>query len=402
LHLFLPTDRREEFEGDLIEEVETIVLPRSGPRVALCWFWWQIATSAPSMLARSLNKEVRMYPQRWIVPAALLVVWGLWGLVELGKSPSGGFDWGNSVVIGVDLGGPADQAGLKEGDQILTLGGVPPGDLETLRRQPRTEIGETRVLVVERTDDATGVATTENIEITYSQLPTSERTFDIVAGVVGLFFLLSGLLVFLKIQSTPALLFAIVGFGFAGILLPSPYLGSPGLQAFMSTVFFVAFLTAFASLLHLLLIFPKRKRVIEKRNAEKLIYLPVVVFVLLWIIRQIPGFPAERSTTPATVFLGLFFVGYLVLSIGALIHSFVTTAPPERAEQGLNFMFAGVFIGLLPLPLMMVAGLFGRNDLLPPGNAFFFLTLVLIPISLGLALLKGARLSFQPTTTQAA
>jgi hypothetical protein len=341
-----------------------------------------------------------MYPQRWIVPAALLVIWGLWGLVELGNSPNGGFDWGNSVVIGVDPDGPADQAGLREGDRILSRDGIPEGDRETLRRQPRTEIGGTRVLVVERTDETTGVTTTENIEVTYSKLPTSEWMFDIVAGVIGLFFLLSGLLVFLKTQSTPALLFAIVGFGFAGIMLPSPYISSPSLQAFLSTVLFVAFLTAFASLLHLLLIFPKRKKVMEKKNAGKLIYLPVVAYTLLWIIRFIPGFPVAELRILPVVLLGLTFVGYLALSICALIHSFVTAAPRERAEGGLNFMFAGVVIGLLPLTLMMLAGLFGRNDLLPPGSDFIFLTLLLIPITFAIALLKGARASLQPTATE--
>ncbi len=401
LRLMLPTNRREEFEGDLIEEAETIVLPRNGRRVALRWFWWQIAASAPSMLARRLNKEVGMYPQRWIVPAALLVIWGLLGLVELGNSPNGGFNWDDSVVIGVRPDGPADQAGLREGDRILSLDGIPPGDRETLRRRPRTEIGGNQLLVVERTDEATGATTTENIEITYSRLPTSERAFDIVGGVIGLVFLLSGMLVFLKAPSTPSLLFAIVGFGFAGILLPSPYLGSPGLQAFMSTVLFVAFLTAFASLLHLLLIFPKRKRVMEKKNAGRLIYLPVAAFALLGIIRIIPGLPADRILIPATIFLGLIFVGYLVLSIVALIHSFVTAAPRERAEKGLNFMLAGVVIGLLPLTLMMVSGLFDiQNDF--PGSEFLFLTLLLIPISFGLAILKGARISLQPTAAESA
>ncbi|MFH1765702.1 MAG: hypothetical protein ABIF09_16050, partial [Gemmatimonadota bacterium] len=89
LRLILPADRREEFEGDLIEEAETIVLPRNGRKAALSWFWWQIATSAPSLLAHRLNKEVCMYPQRWTVPAALLVIWGLWGLVDLGNTPDG-------------------------------------------------------------------------------------------------------------------------------------------------------------------------------------------------------------------------------------------------------------------------------------------------------------------------
>jgi hypothetical protein len=400
LRLLLPADRREEFEGDLIEEAETIVLPRSGRRVALRWFWWQVAASAPPMLALRLKKEVGMYPQRWIVPAALLVIWGLWGFVDLGDSPNGGFDWDDSVVIGVRTDGPADQAGLREGDRILSLDGIPVGDRETLRRQPRTEIGGIQLLVVERTDEATGLTTTENIEITYSLVPAGERTFDIVGGVIGLVFLLSGMLAFLKAPSTPTLLFAIVGFGFAGIFLPSPYIGSPGLQAFLSNVLFVAFLTAFASLFHLLLIFPKRKRVMEKKNAGKLIYLPVAIFALLGVVRLIPGFPLDNRLG-AMIFLGLIFVGYLVLSIVALVHSFVTAAPLERAEEGLNFMLVGVVFGFLPITLMMVSGLFGfQGDF--PGSDFLFLTILLIPISFGLALLKGARVSLQPTGTQSA
>lgn len=402
LRLVLPADRREEFEGDLIEEAETIVLPRNGRRVALCWFWWQIAASAPSMLARRLNKEVGMRPQRWIVPAVLLVIWGLWGLVDLGNSPDGGFNWNweDSAVFGVEPGGPADQAGLREGDRILTLDGIPLGDRETLRRQPRTEIGGIRLLVVERTDETTGVTTTENIEITYSRPPRGEWTFDIVAGVVGLVFLLSGMLVFLKGPSTPSLLFAIVGFGFAGILLPSPYIGSPGLQGFMSNVLFVAFLTAFASLLHLLLVFPKRKRVMEKKTAGLLIYLPVAAYALLGIIIFTWELPVDRFRTALMVVLGLIFAGYLVLSIVALIHSFVTAAPQERAEEGLNFMLAGVLIGILPLTLMMVTSMFVQIDF--PGSDFIFLTLLGFPISFGLAILKGARVSLQPTATESA
>lgn len=403
LRLILPADRREEFEGDLIEEAETIVLPRNGRRVALCWFWWQIAASAPPMLARRLNKEVSMYPQRWIVPAALLVIWGLWGLMDLGDSPHGGFDWErSSVVIGVEPGGPADQAGLREGDRILTLSGIPPGDLGTLQRQPRTEIGGIQLLVVERTDETTGVTTTENIEITYSGLPTSERTFEIVGGVIGLVFLLSGLLVFLQAPSTPSLLFAIVGFGFAGMLLPSPYIGSYGLRIFTVLIFVVAFLTAFASLLHLLLIFPKRKRVMEKKHAGQLIYLPVAAFTLLGIILFLVEPPAESFLRISAAYvLGLIFLGYLVLSMVALIHSFVTAAPQERAEEGLNFMLAGVSIGLLPLTFMIVAGMFVRTDLLPGGD-FIFLTLVLVPISFAFAMLKGARVSLQPTAAESA
>jgi len=399
LRLFLPADRREEFEGDLIEEAEAIVLPRYGRRTALLWFWWQLAASAPPMLVRRLDKEVRMYPQRWIVPAALLGLWGLWGLVDIGRTPSGGFDWGNSTVIAVEPGGPADQAGLKEGDRILTMGGIPVTDLTALRRQPRTEIGETRMLVVERTDAATGAKTTENIGITYFGLPLHDRTVNIVAGLIGFAFLLSGLTVFLKTQSTPALLFALVGFGFAAMLLPSPYIGPYGLRIATMSVFFLAFLTGFACLLHFLLVFPKRKKVMERRIVAWMIYLPVVLLVLMGIVNfLVVDLRVGSLRAPTAVLLGLVLIGYVLLSLGALVHSFLTAGPGERAADGLNFMLAGVVVGVLPMTAMMVAGLAGaRTDLLPGGD-WIFLPLVLIPTSFAAALLKTAR-GLQATVT---
>lgn len=399
LRLFLPADRREEFEGDLIEETEAVVLPRYGRKTALWWFWWQIAVSAPPMLVRRLDKEVRMYPRRWIVPAALLGLWGLWGFLDLGRTPTGGFDWGNAEVLAVEPGGPADQAGLKEGDRILTMDGIPVTDLTALRRQPRTEIGETRVLVVERTDAATGATTTENFGITYSGLPLRDRTVNIVAGLIGFAFLLSGLTVFLKTQSTPALLFALVGFGFSTMLLPSPYIGSYELRLITSTLLFLVFLAGFACLLHLLLVFPKRKRVIEKKVVAWLVYSPIAVLPLLGAVTYYGmDLPLGTIRAPAAVLLGVILIGYVVLSLGALVHSFVTASPGERAAEGLNLMLAGVVVGLLPMTAMMVAGMFVRTDLVPGGD-WMFLPLILIPISFAAALLKAARASSQETAT---
>ena len=91
-----------------------------------------------------------------------------------------------------------------------------------------------------------------------------------------------------------------------------------------------------------------------------------------------------------------------LLSIFALIHSFVTAAPQERAEEGLNFMLAGVVIGLLPLTLMIVTGLFDLPMFDFPGSDFLFLTLLMIPISFALALLRGTGVSPQPTATGSA
>jgi hypothetical protein len=74
LHLLIPEGRREEFVGDLIEEAETVVLPRRGSAAARRWFWWQVLTSASPMHARRCAREIGMHRQRWIVVVAIAIL----------------------------------------------------------------------------------------------------------------------------------------------------------------------------------------------------------------------------------------------------------------------------------------------------------------------------------------
>lgn len=74
LRLLLPAARREEFVGDLIEEAETVVLPRRGRGAARRWFWWQAATSASPMHVRRCARDIGMHRQRWIVVLAILIL----------------------------------------------------------------------------------------------------------------------------------------------------------------------------------------------------------------------------------------------------------------------------------------------------------------------------------------
>lgn len=80
LRLLVPPGRREEFVGDLIEEAETVVLPRNGRKTARRWFWRQAVTSASPLYARHYHKEVEMNRTRWIAVALLLVVGPLMAL----------------------------------------------------------------------------------------------------------------------------------------------------------------------------------------------------------------------------------------------------------------------------------------------------------------------------------
>lgn len=73
LSLLVPPDRRDEFVGDLIEEAETVIRPRSGPSAARRWFWRQALTSASPLYNRHFRKEVKMNRPRWLVVVLLLV-----------------------------------------------------------------------------------------------------------------------------------------------------------------------------------------------------------------------------------------------------------------------------------------------------------------------------------------
>ena len=141
------------------------------------------------------------------------------------------------------------------------------------------------------------------------------------------------------------------------------------------------------------------KRVMEKKLVAWLVYSPVAVFTLLGIINSVVDLPLGTLRAPAALFLGIIFVGYFVLSLAALVHSFVTAGPGERAAEGLHFMLAGVVAGLLPLTVMIVAGLFVRTDTLPGGD-LVFVPLILIPISFAAALLKAAGASPRATVTR--
>ncbi len=64
---------------------------------------------------------------------------------------------------------PAEKAGLKKGDYIISVDGVNSSDTETWLRKPRTKVGETHVYVVKRDEQEI------KLDLTYSGLPTKEE-----------------------------------------------------------------------------------------------------------------------------------------------------------------------------------------------------------------------------------
>ena len=319
---------------------------------------------------------------------ALAIVWGLFGSLDQKNIPYRGFGWNSEGVTRVAAGGPAAQAGLQVGDRILSIGGVATDDRSARQRQPRALIGETRDLVVERTDEATGATTTETLPITYSPQPTSSVTDWLPGLAIGLVFLLCGVTVYLRAPSRPTLLFCALCLCLGAVMMPGPYLASFALRMVQEVLVMVGFLGGFVLMLHFLLSFPKRKQFLERPDAWMWVYLPGAGAAALGIILDFLGPGSGILANILTIVMGIILLAYMVSSIVAMVHTYVRTTPAERTEFGLTYVLWGVIAGLVPIGLMLVVSLFGGY---PPGGEYYYLALFLIPVAFAVALLKAGR-----------
>jgi hypothetical protein len=320
-----------------------------------------------------------------LAAALALVGWGLFGAADLPNLPDGGLRYDASGVVGrVEEGGGADRAGVRVGDRILSIDGVPLSETEVLSRQPRAAIGETRLFVAERTDDASGVTTREQLAITYGSDLAAHPIGLIGGALLGLVFLLCGVTAYLRAPSTQALLFGIVGICLAAVLLPGPYLAAPGPRSFVSALALLAAFAVFACLLHLALIFPEPRSVLRRRGVVTALYLPAL------LIGAASAMQIARGAQPGPVLnllgtLGL--IAYMLLTIVALIHRYATTNRESRAAYGLGLLAWGIVIGFGPLTVSAGVGLLAPSVSLP-GSDYYFLSLVLIPLAFTVALLR--------------
>jgi hypothetical protein len=297
-------------------------------------------------------------------------------------------------VIEVDAGSPAEAAGLTVGDRVTSINGVSIEDTPALTRMPRAQTGETRTLVVEEGAETTLAAgeegpVTREVAITFTGLPGRDLALTWAGFIIGLCFLGFGLLAYVKAPSRSAMLLAITGLCLGGAFLGGPYIGSYALRTIVATFFLMLVLLGFATLLHCLMEFPKAKAMLAGKHFTKVLYAPAVLMALffLWLIIFEPRGTSTLNTV-ANVLVGIFVVGYFGLALVALIHSFVKATPDERSRYGLNLMLAGVLIGLLPVTIASLVTMFAPSVILP-GSDFFFLTMVLIPITMALAVMRG-------------
>jgi len=322
--------------------------------------------------------------RKWLTGLAVaLLVWGAWGFFDANRWGRGGYVYSPTYVVeGVEQGGAAQEAGLRAGDRVLTIDGIPVEDLPLYSRWPRDlapRPGEALPIVVERGADTVAV------EVVYRSVPGSNIGLRLGAGLIGLSFMLFGLWALFTVSTPQALALAWVGMA-AGVATfgKGPYLGTwDGVTMHIQLLAVVLWSLL---LLRFFLIYPKPKRVVENRVAKAILlgaWLLLVPLLVLELILHPALYHAFGG--PASLLIG----AYLLLAVVALIHTVAKTPRADLREAGMGWMLAGLLVVLIP-NLLAVAGWLLLPDTAMPGARYLPLLIAVIPLSMALAVRKQA------------
>lgn len=311
---------------------------------------------------------------------------GVLGLRDVGKRPYAGFEAARDFnVVRVRAGSPADEAGLEVGDVIKVIGGIPVQDSKARWRQPRPEIGETRTYCVKRAGEI------QEVDITFTAQPSTDYLRTGLGIVVGLCFLGFTLWAYLTAPSASTVLLALFGLCFGLEFFPSPYSHNFTLRSLAEALGVVVIVAGFAFLIHYLMLFPRRRGLLDRPWGLYLIYLPAALMALfmLSVILVQPDFTSRFRLLMSVVSL-IFIVGYFGGALVTIFFAYLRSNDEERAASGLGLMLVGTVIGLVPILSAAVLGVVNPAATLP-GDNFYHVALVLIPVSFALAAVRSAR-----------
>jgi hypothetical protein len=315
--------------------------------------------------------------RRFIVPlgATLVAGWTIAGLVQMPHWPNDGYYADHQgTVAQVDSGGPAEAAGLLVGDEILSIEGVSVADLPAAPRRTYPKIGESQTLEIRR-DEATAT-----IALVLGPYSRSHRLARIFGCIVAFGFLGAAVWVSLTVATFTGLLFSTFGLFQAFALVEGPFVGAS--EGFAGLAEVTAGVASLSLLVHLFLFLPSPRKILNWPHLGKVVYGPLLIFLILGIAEVILDPRFYEAFSAAT--LGWVFA-YLILLLWIFGHGWVTARPGERWESGMGIILVGLGITLAP-QLLRLAAFFLLPDIVLPGTEYYSLFAVAIPVSMAIAI----------------
>ena len=307
------------------------------------------------------------------------LIWGVFGLKDIKNQTFDGFDTNQFEVIRIEEAGPADQAGMKIGDILVSSDGISIKDYKELDKRPRAIIGQSRTYLIERAGEE------QTIELTYTALPQKNKTNRYIQFIIALLFIVLPSVVTSKSNSDLKLSLGLSMTTFGFLFLDGPYFENGPFKDFVDIIGIAIITFALTYLADYLLKYAPQSSITQKK-AYRLMFSPMVFIVAVVLIITVikPDYSSALNTGVQALFT-LFFLGYLGISIVTLIRKFLRTEAAKRKEYGLDLMLLGVCFSLLPLFI-----LFTINTINPgaeiPGDDYVFMGFALIPITFSLAL----------------
>ena len=334
------------------------------------------------------TSELSRYKTSLVVVSVVLLIWGVLGALDIRNQTYTGYVTdGNNTITGVAEGSPADAAGFQVGDYLRSNGGIAVEDSRANALRGRAVVNEVRTFEVERDGE------TISLEMSYAALPLNNALVTYGAILVGVLFLVFGVWAFLTVPSSTTALLAVLGITFSPAFTVGPYFASAGVRTAVGVVILLLIIVGFAVLTHFLLVFPKKKRTLERRRMTWAIYGPaaVVGFLAVWLLVAQPAATSAVNVFFRAVF-GLFVVAYFGTSLIALIHSYVKADARDRVANGLSLLLMGAVVGLGPSLVISLVGLIAPQVVVP-GAQFLPLAIGLLPVTFALAAVRGARIA---------
>src|SRR5262249_23147477 len=295
----------------------------------------------------------RRYKILLLVLTGVVFIWGAIGALDITRIPYSGYTLSPdaSRVTLMRAGSPAEQAGIKVGDTVTQMNGIPISDLASLTERGRPAINTDGSLTVKRG------ATEQTLTFKYAQPPL----VDVVTGLgfltlIGLAFLILGLMVYLKNPTRLSASFCSLSLLFAVSLFHAPYLASSLPRRIIEAVLSMIFAILLAVLLNYSLNFPSTKTIMIRLPwLRQAIYLISVAWgiMLATIIITMPSMWGRRMLA-LSIINGLIIGGYLLLSVISVIHSYLKASAEDRKATGLNLMLLGLVIGFVPILLAVL------------------------------------------------
>lgn len=318
-----------------------------------------------------------------LVVAAALLLWGVLGVIDRRDAGWGGYVYSPDgyIVEGVEPDGAAEAAGLREGDRVVSVAGIPVEELPLYSRWPRDIAprgGETLRLEVEREGEQLAV------DVVYATRGLNQLALG--AGLIGLSFTLFGLWAMLTVNSIHATRLAHLGLA-AGVALigaGGPYLGT--FDGVATHIQFASELLWSILMLRFFLLFPTVQKLGDSRIVTGILYATLIAFVACLVLELI-FHPVLYHTFG--VWGALLMLLYCLLAFVAAIWSLIRTPRRQWRDSGLSWIGLGLLVAFVPTAVGAIDwALIWQFDL--PGSSYYPLMLATLPLAMALAVRRRA------------